>query len=424
MYLCYEISINFKNNLNMKPVIFLFSLIIGLSACAPPEYEMLLQVEAGNHYHINTPVYVELENREFDENASICLHRGALVVPGQIENIGDSRQRIWWIVNLEPGETVSYGLTVGEECYSDEYSWEQVDSYSTRLLFNGNPVIQYEHPVFDPDDIEETKKPFHHVFEPAGDGFITKGPGGRFSHHRGIFYGYNHIYINDERIDIWHARDGERSEHAEVIREFSGPVMGGHEVRILWKDHDGEPFIEERRIIRSYKQPSGETLIDFYSVLHATDGPVRLEGDRQHAGVQFRAAQYVADNSEYTTFIRPEALSHVDPREEIEGADMYDLPWNAMNFRINEKTFTVSYMSHPSNPDNAEMSERLYGRFGEFFPYLIDESNPLEVNYRFWISEGVAPSVEQLDIRYQGFAYPYGKTTERDAIFGPVRYVW
>ncbi len=401
-----------------------FSLSLFFAGCNPPEYEMLLQVEAGDHYHINAPVYVELDSIAFDEDASICLTYDGVTVPGQSEIFDGNRQRIWWIVNLEPGESAVYGVTLGDECYSEEYAWERVDDNSTRLLFNGNPVIQYEHPVFDPDDIDGTRKPFHHVFEPSGDDLITKGPGGLYSHHRGIFYGYNHVYINDEQIDIWHANNGERSEHAEIIREFSGPVMGGHEVKILWKDHDGEPFIEETRIIRTYRQGQGESLIDFYSILRAIDGPVRLEGDRQHAGVQFRADQYVADNSEQTKFIRPEAWSHVDPRQEIDGADMYDLPWNAMHFRINEDPFTVSYMSHPANPDEAEMSERLYGRFGEFFPYELDVNNPLTVNYRFWISEGEEPSVDQLDIRYQGFAFPYGEPTQDEGIFGPVRYTW
>jgi hypothetical protein len=409
----------------MKLILFWIFIVTGLAGCAPPaEYEMLLRVEAGNHYHINSPVYVELENLEFDEKAPLCLHYGGITVPAQIENLDGERQRIWWIVNLEPGESADFGLTVGDVCYSTEYAWEQSGEHSTRLLYGGNPVMQYEHPVFDPDDIEGTKKPFHHVFEPSGDDFITKGSGGLYSHHRGIYYGYNHVYINDERVDIWHANEGERSEHAEVIREFTGPVMGGHEVRILWKDRAGNPFIEERRIIRAFRQDSGESLIDFYSVLRATDGPVRLEGDRQHAGVQFRAAQFVADNRDHTRFIRPAAWSHVGPTEEIRGEHMYDLPWNAMHFRINERQFTVSYMSHPSNPGNAEMSERLYGRFGEFFPYYLDEENALQVNYRFWISEGEPPSVEQIDMRYQGYAHPYALPTELNGIFGPVRHSW
>jgi hypothetical protein len=63
-------------------------------------------------------------------------------------------------------------------------------------------------------------------------------------------------------------------------------------------------------------------------------------------------------------------------------------------------------MSHPSNPENAEMSERLYGRFGEFFPYRLTVEDSLTVKYRFWVTEGKVPSLERIDLRYHAFANP------------------
>jgi len=221
-----------------------------------------------------------------------------------------------------------------------------------------------------------------------GDHLITKGPGGLYTHHRGIFFGYNHVYTNERQIDIWHARNGERSEHVEVLKEFEGPVMGGHIVRIQWKNHDGEEFLEEEREIRVFRQSEEAVIVDFQSTLNTVNGPVRLDGDRQHAGVQFRAAQYVADHSDQTAFIRPANLSHIGPNEEIEGEDMMDLPWNAMHFVVDERPYTVAYLTHPSNPGDAEMSERLYGRFGEFFRYEVTADNPLQVRYRFLIKSG------------------------------------
>ncbi len=384
-----------------------------LYGCKSNDYHKVFELEARNYALINTPVYAWIEDMEFEHDAMVCLYLEDEIVPGQVEILDDSRQRVWWIANLETGDSASYELRLNDGCREEEYQtekymWERITEHSTRLFVGGLPVIQYEHPVFDADNIEETKKPFHHVFEPTANRFITKGPGGLYSHHRGIFFGYNHVYVGDseERIDIWHARDGERSEHVEIIREFAGPVMGGHKVKIHWKDHDGKPFIEEIRDIRVFRQPYGETLIDFHSELRTLDQPVRLDGDRQHAGVQFRASQYVADNRHFTRFIRPPEWSHLDGGEEIEGPEMYDLPWNAMHFIIDERPFTVSYLSHPSNPQNAEMSERLYGRFGEFFPYRVTDGDPLTVKYRFWVTEGKVPSVESIDLRYHAFASP------------------
>jgi hypothetical protein len=391
----------------MRVLTCLFLLSMIFHGCGQRDFEMHFDVHAGDYPMVDAPVYAILEPNAFEEGAMICLHSDNEIVPGQMEDMGDSGQRLWWVVNLEPGETATYRLQLSDECYPGEFEWEQIAEHSTRLFFNDQPVIQYEHPAFDYDDIEGTKKPFHHVFEPTGEQLITKGGGGLYPHHRGIFFGYNHVYLNDdERVDIWHARDGERSEHIEVVREYGGPVMGGHEVVIHWKDREGTPFIEETRKIRVFSQVFGSSLIDFHSTLRAVNAPIRLEGDRQHAGVQFRAAQYVADNRDDSRFIRPADWSHVDGTREIEGEDMYDLPWNAMHFGINGKLFTVAYMSHPANPPYAEMSERLYGRFGEFFPYLVTAENPLEVNYRFWITEGEAPSIDEIDFRYQVYATP------------------
>jgi hypothetical protein len=369
-------------------------------------YERSFTLNSGEHDLINAPVYVDLEDSKLYVNGRFCLRTQDDEVPVQVENLDEARQRIWWIANAEAGQTINYELRSNGQCHTGEYTWEQVGKHSRQLTFGGRPVIQYEHPVFDPDDIEGTKKPFHHVFEPSGDQLITKGPGGLYPHHRGIFYGYNHVYINGERIDIWHARNGERSEHIEVIREYAGTVMGGHEVKIHWKDMEGNPFIEEIREVRVFKPQDGETLIDFHSTMTAVKGPVRLEGDRQHAGVQFRASQYVAENRENSKFIRPPALSHLSGTKEIDGDDIYDLPWNAMHFMIDDKPFTVVYMSHPSNPSGAEMSERLYGRFGEFFPYHLTKDNPLVVHYRFLVIEGPEPSPETLDKRYQAYTGP------------------
>jgi hypothetical protein len=391
----------------MKKTVFFLLTGLLLASCGSDVYIMEFEVHAGNYVLADAPVYADLDSRFFSEGTLICLDSDYGSVSGQIENTDDSGQRIWWIVNLEPGETATYRLRYSDECYMGEFEWEQIHEHSNRLFFGNQPIIQYEHPVFDEDNIEGTKKPFHHVFEPAGDRLITKGEGGLYSHHRGIFFGYNRIYINDDPIDIWHSANGERSEHAGVIREFAGPVTAGHEVMIHWKDRNGRIFIEETREVRVFTQPFGETLIDFHSTLMpAGNLRIRLEGDRQHAGVQFRAAQYVADNREDVRFIRPEAWQALDPVDEIEGEEMYDMPWNAMHFRIGERLFTVSYMSHPSNPPFAEMSERLYGRFGEYFPFLLTEDNPLVVHYRFWIAEGEAPSIDDIDFRYRVFATP------------------
>lgn len=392
----------------MKICVYAFLIFMLLSGCSSDDFEKVFVIDAGDNALVNTPVYVDIENGEFNENTSFCLHSDHEVVPGQLEILDDSRQRIWWIVNLESGQSAEYGLSLNDECHSGTFEWSEAGKNSSRLSFNGQGVLQYEHPDFDTSRHMNTHKPFHHVFKPTGDEFITKGDSaGLYPHHRGIFFGYRNITVGDKEVNVWAGRNG-FSEHAEVIEQYAGPVMGGHEVKIHWKDGDGENFIEERREVRAFRQPEGQSLIDFQSTLRTLGGPVMLDGDRQHAGVHFRAAEIVAERRDETRYIRPANLSHVAATDEIKGEDIYDLPWNAINYVVDESgnKITVAYMSHPENPDDAEMSERLYGRFGEFFPYEVTENDPLNIKYRFWVKEGEAPSVDSLNIKYQSYENP------------------
>ncbi len=366
-------------------------LAVGLMVACNSEQssETVFTVDSNGEPFHALPVYTDLPQDLLDVAGNICLQSNTdQIVSGQIEEVSDAQYRLWWLASSNDGEPVRYSLVADAECGSESFNWHRITDESIQLRLGQQALIQYEHPVYNPDEVEMTKKPFHHLFDPAGGDLITKGPGGLYSHHRGIFFGYNHVYINDEQIDIWHARDGERSEHLDIIREITGPVTGGHLVTIGWKDHDGNVFLDENREIRIFSVTDNVVIVDFKSTLQAIDTPVILDGDRQHAGVQFRAAQYVAENADQTRFIRPEYLEHLDQDNEISGDEMMDLPWNAMYFNVEGESYTVAYISHPSNPENAEMSERLYGRFGEFFRYELDEGESLTVNYRFVITRG------------------------------------
>ncbi|MDG5766036.1 PmoA family protein [Balneolales bacterium ANBcel1] len=363
-------------------------------------------VQSHDRELFHEPVHADVPSEMFQEEV-ICLSSEHGLQTAQIERVDDRTSRVWWMVSQPKGSAIQYTVDRDAQCGATPFAWREAGPQSDRLLLGEKPVLQYEHPVYDADDVEHTKKPFHHVFSPSGVRFITKGPGGLFSHHRGIFLGY-YAYVDgsDERIDIWHARDGERSEHNRVIRRMEGPVLGGHVVSIDWKDHSGETFLDEVREIRTFRQPDGHLLVDVRSELTALESSVFLGGDRHHAGLQFRAAQEVADNSEATRFIRPDAWSDVPPDEELESGDILDFPWNAMVFEVEGRTYTVAYMSHPTNPRGAEMSERLYGRFGEFFEQELAGGETLVMNYRFWIRGGEAPDRSEIERRYDNYANP------------------
>ncbi|TVQ93861.1 MAG: hypothetical protein EA393_01655 [Bacteroidetes bacterium] len=364
-----------------------------------------VEINAAEKDFKNTPVFMNIEKSQFKSFENLCLYANGDYIAAQAEEISPTHIRLWWIANIPAGEKRTYSIQSQCNNHDEIFSWQSATENSKILLHNGMPLIGYEHPTFDLSERELTYKPFHHVFDPHKSIHITKGPGGLFSHHRGIYFGYNQIRVDGgEPVDIWHNHYGEHSEHVRTIREFTGPVFGGHTVEIEWRDTRAQTFARETRTLKVFHE-NDQMIIDFHSVLEPVDAAVvELNGDRHHGGVQFRAANEVSENSEETFFTRPPQIQHLSPFSEIEGDEMYDLPWNAMSYILNGEQYNVAYFSHPSNPAGAEMSERRYGRFGEFFPFKITPEQSLEVKYRFIVTKGQAPSVETLQQQYENFA--------------------
>lgn len=336
----------------------------------------------------DVPISVIWEGDSLSTDTPICLVNGNERTPGQVEITADGRTKIWFLANVPAGESRSYEIVVGENCATVVFEWVSSDAQTTQLRYGGVGVLDYIHPVYDPANVTGTKKPFHMVYSPDGSRLITKGIGGLYTHHRGIFFGYNNIsFAGASGVDVWHANAGAYPEHREIVAEWAGPVSGGHVAIIDWI-HNGEVFITETRRVWAFKRSDGEIIIDFHSTLESHVGDVILDGDNHHAGVQFRAAQYVADHSGPSRFLRPEGWEHLDPFGEHAGE--LEMPWNAFQFVIEDDAYTVGYFTNPIvNPTGIrprEMSERRYGRFGEFIPTVLPGDGTLDFKYRFWIS--------------------------------------
>ena len=382
-----------------KSSIVLFLIFFAISCTDPDEK---FEFTAGDYHMAGTPVYTDLDVDLVPEQ--FCLEADEELIPAQTESLSRFMTRIWWLADLEPGESREYTIRPGAECSETEYAWQQVDDYSLQLSIDGQPLLQYEHPEFDSDNIQDTNKPFHHLFSPTSDNFISKGIGGENPEQRGLFFGYNQVEIAGRQLDFWHAENGERTEHEEIDVEFTGPVMGGHVARIIWKDREGEQMLEELRDIRAVKQQSDRYYIDFVSRLFATAAPVRLEGDLNSAGVQFRAAQQVADQQESTRFVRPDEWGDYPQDQPLDGDSRVNLPWSAMQFQIDDDTYTVVYMSHPRNPGTKHLAEQMYGRIGEFFSYQQSEGAPTVFRYRLWVIDEESPTVEEIERMYRHYA--------------------
>lgn len=314
---------------------------------------------------------------------------------------------------------VFFGLEAMQE--TGGFRWSDSEGKARELAYGDRPVMRYMYERIDnstPERRGETYKVYHHVFDPRGTRLVTKGPGGLFPHHRGLFYGFNRIQYAEgkKKADTWHCNNGEFQSHEQFVGEDAGPVLGRHRLRIDWHGQDGIVFAQEERELSAY-QLAGGTMIDFASRLTSTVGKVKLDGDPQHAGFQFRAAQEVPDKTaKQTYYLRPDGKGEPEKfrnwDDKTRDPATVNLPWLGLAFVLGDQRYSCLYIDAPTNPRESRFSERDYGRFGCYFEYELDEGKPLEISYRVWLQEGEM-TVQQANAVAGLFATPVAAAWEK-----------
>ncbi|MEW4562869.1 DUF6807 family protein [Bremerella sp. JC770] len=288
-----------------------------------------------------------------------------------------------------------------------EFHFQDEPGKHKDLMFGDRPVLRYMYEAVDTsteDRRKETMKVYHHLFDPTGQHLLTKGPGGLFQHHRGIFYGFNRIsYEQDgtkKSADVWHCNKKESQTHEAFVREEVGPVMARQLLEIDWNGQDGKTFATELRQMTVY-HVDGAQVVDFTSELTSKVDNMKVDGDPQHAGFQYRATQHVPDNTaKQTYYVRPDGKGEPGKFRNWPGnKDHIDLQFNALSFVAFDQRYTCCYLDSPENPKPARFSERDYGRFGSYFAADVPQDEPLELNYRIWLQPGELDVAEVQQLR-------------------------
>ncbi len=264
------------------------------------------------------------------------------------------------------------------------------------FIVNGKPLVRYMFAFEDSnaESLHKTYKPYHHVFDTAGKEFITKGPGGRYTHHRGIFIGFAKLGHGGKRYDHWHMKNVNMVHQSFATKEADDDQATATSI-IHWNDPKGNPILEEERTLTVHVTDDAHLLADWHSTLKAVNGEVELKGDPEHAGMQYRPSNEVAENKSAKYTFHADGISPQKDR---------DLPWVAMTYKLGDKFYNVQHMRHPDNPSNSVYSAyRDYGRFGNYFVHTIPDGESLKLRYRIRIAKGTAPSRETLAAQYEAF---------------------
>jgi hypothetical protein len=381
---------------------------IWLAAIAPASAASIeLEIRGGEQAADNFPVRAVVQAPQDQKDVKTLRLKDAsgrvvlaqVTAPGLLasaeETAGENARELHLVLpHLEAGATVKLtGEWKNSDVSGPAFHWDDTPGKHADLRFGDRPVLRYMYERVDDSSKERreaTFKVYHHLFDPQGERLVTKGPGGLFPHHRGVFYGFNKItHGDDKKADVWHCNNGESQTHEEFLSQEEGPIVGRHRVEIAWRGRNGEPFAREEREMTVYHVPGG-VLLEFASRLKSVDGKVILDGDPQHAGFQFRASQDVPDKTaKLTYYLRPDGKGKPGEfRNWPQDKQHANLPWYALSFVLDDQRYTCLYLDRPENPKEARYSERDYGRFGSYFEAQIEGDKTLDVNYRLWLQEG------------------------------------
>jgi hypothetical protein len=394
-----------------------------------PPQPLKLTVDAGGVARRNTPVVAMLTNVDNPPPSGPARLTSdtadSAFVPAQVGNLGGGRISVRWIEpSMNAGEKKNYTLTMQPGVAGNAF-FRFKEGDGVRDLYHGERPVMTQVIKFDPNDHFNTYKPFDHVYSfrpatqpstqphenrPGGYRPITKGPGGQFPHHRGIYFGFNKTAYGD----FWHCNKGESQRHEsfDTAREWAGPVAAKMASVTNWVAADGKPKFRDAREVTAWRVSEDELVLDYDITLETVTGQAeKLAGDAHHAGFHFRGANELANAGDRRR--RGGAVHYVFPESaKLIKDDVWgELAWTNANFELFGRRYSVTHMDAPANPDPTTYSTRPYGRFGAFFTAEVTPEKPMKVSYRLVIRDitggaTTQPAKADVEAEYHSFAKP------------------
>lgn len=227
---------------------------------------------------------------------------------------------------------------------------------------------------------EATCRVFTHIWRLDQTGPLTKGPGGMYSNHRGIFLGWADTIVAGNDYDSW-AMSNCYQQHKNWEHIEMGPERARQVEHIQWRNFQDKPFIEETRSFAIAPGPGGSRIIDFTAHLRTTADRIELAGGPHFGGVHVRLSDEVTAHPETTRFILPAGASMLDDGT-APGAW-----WVCAAAEVRGRRFWLMHMTSPETTAGAPLySARRYGRVGAYFETAFTNARPLILRCRFVLS--------------------------------------
>lgn len=403
--------------------VFIFVIFITV-ACSPDDSVIVLDVQVSENAATQVPVSAavtlpeDFRNQKLNEiGVTLATRDGSFSdIPGQIIHAEDSSYQLWWVLPHITSGTSTWEATLHPitDATTPDFMWHDTPGKHLDLIYDNKKVFRYEYEMDSVLRTGETltahNRVFYHIFNLAGDRLITNGPEAKvWPHHRGIMIGWRDVYHDGRKMSFWGMEQLTTQEHVRFLELSAGPVRAKVQSLIHWNDSTGKTILEEiRTAVIYHRPPPAIALVDFTSELKAVNGDVRLEGDAEHGGVQFRAHDDIAAEAPGSS--RPMYFFHkdgIDPKTD------YNLPWVGMFYGLDNRTYSVIEMAGEGVPQPAIWSAyRDYGRFGPYFKKELANGEAFEVHFRFIINEGSMPGRDEINGQYELYRNPVKVSAE------------
>ena len=211
-------------------------------------------------------------------------------------------------------------------------------------------------------------------------GRLPQGTKLQYPHHRGLFFGFNRVQLGRRKEKGRRLALPEGRPHlAREVPERRGRHRCWGAIACSWTGMapQKQVFAHEQREVTVYNVGGG-TLVEWSTLVKTQVGPVKLDGDPQHAGFHFRAANEVASTREGDvlpasrrqgrTGGNSQLAAHKAARQSAVERDELQDRGRTLHRRVSRSSI---------EPARGRHSERAYGRFGCYFEYELTAEKPL-----------------------------------------------
>ena len=276
------------------------------------------------------------------------------------------------------------------------------------------PVLTYNFGMQLKDGVKERYRRssyIHPVYDLKGNILTDDFPSDHY-HHRGLFWVWPKVIIDEKRYDLWHiyGQDGKLDGIHQVFEHWlfkeTGPVCANFGAKNSWNLDDGQKVMDEWIFVRVFKSDKKSRAIDLQMVLKANT-PLTLEGQttKGYGGLNFRFAPRT----------ETQITSHFGKEKD---SDLKSLSWadKSAKFYQNDYFSGVSIFQHKNNNNfPAGWCLRHYGFLGVAWPgvesYLMNPGETLSLSFRIWVHQGDAETA-QVKTAYEVFENPPNLTKE------------